>query len=64
MQFAVESALNYLTQGLTNTLLGQFERTSEEDRMTTYIDKNSDVPTWLQYQLGKASAKTPGWDYQ
>jgi hypothetical protein len=32
--------------------------------MTTYVDNDSGVPAWLQKALGKASAKTPGWDYQ
>lgn len=64
LQFALNAMMSYLTQGLTNTLLGQIERSTEESRMTTYIDKNSDIPVWLQRQLGKASAKTPGWDFQ
>lgn len=60
MQLALETAVGYLTQGLTNTLAGQIERTLEPNRMTTYIDKNKDVPPWLQYQLGRASAKGLG----
>lgn len=60
MQLALETAVGYLTQGLTNTLAGQIERTFEPNRMTTYIDKNKDVPSWLQYQLGRASAKGIG----
>ena len=56
--------VSYATQGLTNTLLGQFERINEPERMSTYIDKDSQIPAWLQRQIGKASAKTPGWDYQ
>lgn len=60
MQLALETAVGYLTQGLTNTLAGQIERTLEPNRMTTYIDKNKDVPSWLQYQLGRASAKGLG----
>lgn len=62
-QLAITSALNYLTQGLTNTLVGQAERTFEPNRMTTYVEKNSGTPEWMQRLLGKASAKTPGWDY-
>jgi hypothetical protein len=31
--------------------------------MTTYTDKNKELPTDLQYALGKASAKIPGKDY-
>lgn len=63
-QFLINATLSYLTQGLTNTLLGQIERSTEETRQTTYVDKDSNMPEWLQRQLGKASQKIPGWDYQ
>ena len=63
-QFLINATMSYLTQGLTNTLLGQIERSTEENRQTTYIDKDSNVPQWLQRQLGKASQKIPVWDYQ
>ena len=63
-QFFINAAVSYLTQGLTNTLMGQIERSTEENRQTTYIDKNSNVPEWMQRQLGKASQKIPGWDFQ
>ena len=53
---------SYLTQGIP-TLAGQAERTSEEERMTTYIDKNGFLTGDIQYTFGKASAKIPGWDY-
>ena len=62
-QIVVNAALNYLMQATTNTLFGQLERGTEDVRMTTYVDKNSPVPDWLQKALGKASAKTPFWDY-
>jgi hypothetical protein len=39
------------------------ERSTEESRMTTYIDKDSQIPAWLQRNLGKLSQKIPGWDY-
>jgi hypothetical protein len=55
--------VSYLTQGLTNTLLGQVERTAETTRQTTFTDRNSEMPAWLQPAIGKASAKTPGVDY-
>lgn len=63
-QLAINLCLSYLTQGLTNTALGQLERTFEDSRMTTYIDKDSPLPDWLQRELGRISAKTPGWDFQ
>jgi len=62
-QLVANAALSYLTQGLTNTALGQIERAFEDSRMTTYVDKDSGVPDWLQRAVGKASAKIPGWDY-
>ena len=62
-QFAANAALSYLTQGLTNTMAGQIERTFEDSRMTTYVDKDSALPDWMQRVIGKASAKTPGVDY-
>ena len=53
-----------MTQGLTNTRLGQVERAFEDSRTTTYVDKDSAVPDWLQRTLGKVSAKIPIiWDY-
>lgn len=63
-QFFLNASMSYLTQGLTNTLMGQLERSSEENRMTTFVDKGSAVPQWMQQQLGKMSQKIPGWDYQ
>jgi hypothetical protein len=64
MQIATSAAVNYLTQGLTNSILGQAERSKEDHRMENFVDRGSDLPDWLQRSLGKASAKTPGWDYQ
>lgn len=63
-QFVINSALSYLTQVITNTALGQLERSFESSRQTTYVDKDSDIPAWMQRALGKVSAKTPAvWDY-
>lgn len=63
-QFLINAAVNYMTQGLTNTLFGQIEKSTEGERQTTYVDPESNVPQWMQRALGKASQKTPGWDYQ
>lgn len=63
-QFAINAMVSYLTQGLTNTMLGQAERTFDKERTTTYVDKDSPLPAWLQRALGSASQKTPFWDYQ
>lgn len=54
---------SYLTQALP-TVLGQAERTGEDKRYTTYTEKNAFLTGDIQYTLGKASAKIPGWDYQ
>ena len=64
MQLVLSSTINYLSQGLTNSLLGQAERTAETVRKTTYVGKDSALPSWLDRSIGKASAKTPGWDYK
>lgn len=53
---------NYFTQALP-TLFGQLERTAEDRRMTTYTDSGSPLPRDVQYLLGKAGQKIPGWDY-
>ena len=61
---AIASAsTSYLTQALP-TLLGQAERTVEGKRYTTYTNKNNKYLTPdMQYAVGKASARIPGWDY-
>lgn len=63
-QFLINAALSYLTQGLTNSFAGQIERSLDGQRMTTFVDKDSSVPAWLQKAIGKASAKFPVLDYQ
>lgn len=55
--------VSYFTQAIP-TLGGQIERTAEDGRMTTYTDKNLRLPTDIQYAIGRASARIPGWDYQ
>lgn len=57
------AATSYLTQGLP-TILGQAERTGEYKRYTTYTEKNAFLTGDMQYTLGRASARVPGWDYQ
>nr|DAD96358.1 MAG TPA: hypothetical protein [Myoviridae sp. ctagO6] len=56
------AATSYLTQALP-TILGQLERTAQSSRMTTYTEKNGFLTGDVQYALGKASSRTPGWDY-
>lgn len=57
------AATSYLTQGFP-TLFGQAERIGEDERMTTYTEKNAFLTPDMQYTLGKISGKVPGWDYQ
>lgn len=63
-QIAATLALNYLTQGLTNSLLGQISRSTKEDSMMTYVDKESPLPDWLQREIGAVSRKFPGDGFQ
>ena len=62
MSILSSAATSYLTQGIP-TLLGQAERTGEENRMTTYTEKDNFFTGDMQYTLGKASAKIPYWDF-
>ena len=59
----ISAATSYLTQAFP-TILGQAERSSQGERMTTYTEKDNFLTPDLQYTLGKISAKIPGWDFQ
>lgn len=63
IQLALSTTMSYLTQGLTNTLLGQAERTFEDRRYSTFIDGDNRTENVIQRNIGKASAKIPGLDY-
>ena len=56
-------ATSYFSQAIP-TILGQAERTGEENRMTTYTEKNNFLTSDAQYTLGKWSAKIPFVDFQ
>lgn len=56
---AANAALSYLAQGVP-TLFGQIERTLEDKRYTTYVERTSGLPTDLQYTLGRTANKLPG----
>ena len=62
MAAVASAATSYLTQAFP-TILGQVERSSQDVRMTTHIEKDSFLTSDLQYTLGKVSAKIPGWDF-
>lgn len=57
------AATSYLTQAIPS-LLGQFERTGQDIRMTTYTERDAFLTPDMQYTLGRASSRIPGWDYQ
>ena len=59
VRFTGNALWSYLTQGLTSTLMGQAVRAVNNTRMTTYVDKNSDMPSGMQSALGKFTAKLP-----
>ena len=63
VDIALGALVNYATQGMTNSLLAQLERSWEDIRYTTYTDKGKELPTKWQYEIGQASAKIPGVDY-
>lgn len=56
-------AANYISQYFP-TLFGQAERTfGENQRETTYVDRNSNVGSELQYMWGKIANKIPFYDF-
>lgn len=63
-QVAKNAFLSFATQGLTNQLAGQIERSGEEVRMTYFVEPNNPLSPTTQKAISKASAKIPGWDYQ
>ncbi len=58
-----QTTSNYISQYFP-TLFGQTERSFEEaQRETTYIDRNSNVGSELQYMWGKIANKIPFYDF-
>lgn len=57
------SVINHLTQGVP-TLLGQIERTGEDRRETTFIDRTSPLTNDLQYTIGRVANKIPFLEFQ
>lgn len=62
MAILSSAVTSYFTQAFP-TIMGQIERTSEENRMTTYTEKDAFLTGDMQYILGKISTKIPLWDY-
>ena len=59
----MNSIVAYLSQGITNTLMGQFEQASEESRQTNYTTGDNWLGKSVGYTWGKLTAKIPGIDY-
>ena len=62
VSMAGSALISYLTQAIP-TLGGQIERITEENRMSSFTDRNSSVPRDVQYAISRSSARLPG-DYQ
>lgn len=62
-QMVMSAGLSYLIQALTNSLVSQLERSFEDESTMNYVDREDDTPAWLQKDIGNASRKVPGWDY-
>ena len=62
LKMPASAATSYLTQAFP-TILGQAERSAQDERMTTYTEKSGFLTSDMQYTLGKISAKVPGWDF-
>lgn len=59
----MNSIVAYLSQGITNTLMGQFEQASEKNRQTNYTTGDNWLGKSVGYTWGKLTAKIPGIDY-
>lgn len=60
---AVNALTSYLGQFLP-TIGGQIERTMEDTRQTTYINRDSWIPNSFQMLLGRWANKIPGVEFQ
>ena len=54
----ITTALSYLSQAIP-TLGGQIARTADDIRRTNYVDKNSEIPSFIQMFLQKSAGKIP-----
>lgn len=63
VNFALNQMVNYVSQGIGNSLFGQIERITEKNRETTYTASDtSEGRTW-ERTLGKVLNKIPGLEY-
>lgn len=63
VNFALNQMVNYVSQGIGNSLFGQIERLTEKNRETTYTASDTAEGRTWERTLGKALNKIPGLEY-
>lgn len=63
VNFALNQMVNYVSQGIGNSLFGQIERITEEKRETTYTASDTTEGRMGERTLGKVLNKIPGLEY-
>lgn len=60
VNFALNQMVNYVSQGIGNTLYGQIERITEKNRETTYTASDTSESRMAERTFGKIMNKLPG----
>ena len=63
VNFAMNQMVNYVSQGIGNSLFGQIERITEKNRETTYTASDTAESRMAERTLGKVLNKIPGLEY-
>ena len=63
VNFALNQMVNYVSQGIGNSLFGQIERITEKNRETTYTASDTSESRMAERTLGKVLNKIPGLEY-
>lgn len=63
VNFALNQMVNYVSQGIGNSLFGQIERITEKNRETTYTASDTAEGRMGERTLGKVLNKIPGLEY-
>ena len=63
VNFALNQMVNYVSQGIGNSLFGQIERITEKNRETTYTASDTSEGRMGERTLGKVLNKIPGLEY-
>lgn len=63
VNFALNQMVNYVSQGIGNSLFGQIERITEKNRETTYTASDTTEGRMGERTLGKVLNKIPGLEY-